>query len=436
VVAGLVVLALAPSLVLAGPRRAGGGDVDQLVDTLEPFDVAVRAQRTKALRAVVELGSSYVPAVFDVLAGSAPPASPEGPFLTGERRAFLLEVVGQWPLGEVLAELSDVLPADATLDERLLVVELLGAVGDRDAIEPMIELLVGVNPAAIQHRRVHDKVSSALRSALNADPRGYAELERCVFPPSGTALEAAQISCVAKVLGQGGRGSGVAFLGRCLGRSRQLDVTVLEALGAMRPWESEVLGGDCAKLVARKLRSSSPEVRRASAIAAGKLGAFEATDQLVGLLADPEAKVGAAAHWALRELSGLDWPPDPERWRVWYQIERDWFDSSFETLIDEVRREDRGRAVQALRELSSHAPFRTRVVEPLAPLLASTDAALVSAVCGALQRLDAGGAVPYLVAALDGAEPAARESIVACLQRLTGATAGADAREWLDWLGS
>ena len=63
-------------------------------------------------------------------------------------------------------------------------------------------------------------------------------------------------------------------------------------------------------------------LRKEACLALGKLKARSAAPDLIDLLEDRHEGLKSNAHWALRQISGLSLPADPELWTTWWERTR------------------------------------------------------------------------------------------------------------------
>jgi HEAT repeat protein len=173
-----------------------------------------------------------------------------------------------------------------------------------------------------------------------------------------------------------------------------------------------------------------PQLVRAAAISAGRLEDYDAVEGLIALLTHAEPPVREAASWALARLAGTVLPPQPERWRAWYDDERGGFEREVPRLVDDLDDVRPARVVRALVELSQRRYRRDRLAASIAPLLEHARPELRRLTCSALGRLGSPAGVAALIAHLDDVDPdVAREAWLA-LETITGAGLPPEATAW------
>lgn len=169
------------------------------------------------------------------------------------------------------------------------------------------------------------------------------------------------------------------------------------------------------------LHAEDPPRRRLGALAAARLHLTEEGPRLVKLLEDDRETVSAAAHRALRDLSGLRIAPDPEPWRSWLAREEDWRSGEgLEALLAELASPLRGRVADALVELRRHRWCRDELVEATIARIGHEEADLRALACRALGHLRHPSSLEALKRALRDEEGAVRTAAAEALTQITG----------------
>jgi HEAT repeat protein len=434
------VLPLALSLVLAtapqaSPSRDGLAAVRSVLQRTEG---ARSAPDEVLVRRLVALGSPAAPALFALVSGEGV----EALFAGDAEEAWLCppDRVGELALA-ALAELPEVpvrtllrarCGESPTREVRAAALRVLGRQGSPEGLAQLLEVLAACGEE-LEHHSVRASALEALRELLRADGGTLRALEKPL-------LEATPVEqrLVCEALADCGRRESVALLGKLVGRSPELDLTLLEsqaALGERYAWL-------VADLVAPRLRSAlehgDPRMRAAAARALGRTRDGQAVAGLIARLADADGAVARAAQWSLREITGRD-PAGPgkpatrEEWQRWFEVESAWWQAQGRAHLDVLEAGDATRLAPSLRALLAHPLGRDQVADALSGSLGGLEAGAQVLACDALARLGARRAVPALVELLLGPTPEVRNAAWGALRALTGADLPAEPRPWEDY---
>jgi len=108
---------------------------------------------------------------------------------------------------------------------------------------------------------------------------------------------------------------------------------------------------------------------------------------LIDLLADKGGGVPGNANWALQNISGLRFPPDPERWKHWLAEENAWWLADGARCLTDLSSGRDRDILRALHLLARRPLFRDRVKERITALLQHDDEEVRAAAADALGRL-------------------------------------------------
>lgn len=353
----LAVVACAPAAV-SQPGRAQRdlrGEVAQMARGQGAWRGRSRAQ---ALDAVVRLGAEAASPCVDLFLGRIPEKPQEAP--RWDAAQFARDALERLPGDAVEQAIAGAAAEPRTgVSERRLLASLLGEHGTAESLPLLLELCGGLTSEELQSPFVRAPFASALRAILERDPEGLDLLALRVRELPVSVAELA-VGC----LGGLGNEACVRVLEQSVARDLSLDLAVLDACARFDPETPEAR--DRAIYVARTLSNGPVAERvRAAVLALGRLGDDGSADLLVELLSDPDARTQAAALHALQELAGATWSGEPERWRGWLAQEQSWFGSDFPRLTGVIEYGDDAEALEAMRELSSHALWRRAVADVL-----------------------------------------------------------------------
>jgi HEAT repeat protein len=225
-----------------------------------------------------------------------------------------------------------------------------------------------------------------------------------------------------------------AELALALGRARRQDaIPPLLSLGARAdpPLAVAVAGalgeipdgsGRQVPFLVSLLAGKDLTVRKAAAVALGRLRASGGVDGLIAALAEADEGLRGEAQWALREITGRALPPEPARWRALWDEERRRAEADLPVVLLEL---DSGKptvVIDAMREAAGFVAGRERARAALVGLLASPTPGLRAAACAALGELRDPSVVARLAAALDDPDASVWEAAWRALERITGKT--------------
>lgn len=245
------------------------------------------------------------------------------------------------------------------------------------------------------HRDAPAALSDAVVMAVGdaGSTRGLEHLEHVLtFQPEATGLCAAQV--------------------RRLGRSGDLEVD--RALAQRLRWAVD---------------PERPEACRAILLALGELRDYEAVPMLIELLESIDPGVAGNAHWALRRITDLRFPAEPQRWRGWHESELAWFAREEDSVLRALHVGSPSAAAAAAREIGERRLWREELAQELVTALGRPQPALRSPICRAIERLGVDNVTAGLVELLDS-DPESAEAALHALVALTGRELPADAMTW------
>lgn len=385
-------------------------------------DAVGTASAIELERALKRLGPGRIPAMLSALeTGGLGDGEPLDPTRRAALRATLLE----YGRGHLVPHLSGMVAESAGLDRRLLVLELLAASGGPSELDLARDAAARGHAGELLEHRLELALEATVEAILRRHPAGFALLGRLIDdsePPVAASL----------VLGAGATGSprGLQLAASLLGWDQDLDLLLLTQVGALAARAPHPIDPDLLQATRGFFTAQDPQLVRAAALAAARLEDYDAVEGLIALLTHPAPPVREAAGWALERLAGTTLPPQPERWRAWYDDERGWFEREVPRLVADLDHVRPARVVQALVELSQRRYRRDRLAASIAPLLEHARPELRRLTCSALGRLGSPAGVAALIAHLDDLDPdVAREAWLA-LESITGAGLPHEATAW------
>jgi len=379
---------------------------------------------------LVDLGPDATTAVFDLLAGRVTGLGPQAS-LDAPSRALVYDVLRSWPARKVVSRIDARVDARSPLGERMVALRLLGEVGDATAMPVVSDIVVSFTPEEARPVQVRATIETTLRKILIRDRSAYGDLSDMVG-----AVGEHHLPPIVEALGEGGGAKGQPILERLLGRSDELDLLVLEALGKMDRWDPDADFERCARVVRRFLDSPDPLFRRQAAVSLGRLGDGESVADLIEALEDDDRRVKRGALWGLHEITNLRFDGHQERWLVWQAEQAEWYDSRSTDLAALLQAAEVGRAVAALREIGEHRLFAGELIEDVAAALRHESPEVAAYACGTLAQLAHPAAFPFLLEALDDTRNMVRAAAGRSLQVLTGQTFPPASNIWREWAES
>jgi len=403
-----VARALSVLAILAGPlaeldegRAAQGAQVEAVLRELGGPSAPPVEELAETL---LGLGPKVVEPLFDALAAGALPAP---------RAAALESALRRLP-GVALGALAG---ADPAPRERLRLVGLavLARSGRARDLGLACDLAGAREPGETPGEQVVLQLERSARAILERDESAFAALRR-VLADVGPAPRAALVNAV----GATRSAPGLDLLSDLLGCYAGLDGPVLAqiarcaaALGPPFEW------GLCLRVRAF-LSFPDPGLRRAAALALGRMEDFESAPELIELLAGEERGVRDDALWALRRISGRRLGPDVERWTAWYDGEIRWWRVEAPRLLGDVAGGCEPEAVRALSLIARRRLFRHELARELIDTVDPTKPDIVRVTCSALQSLRSPVAVPGLTRLLGHEDAGVRLQAQRALDAIAG----------------
>jgi len=380
--------------------------------------------------ALADLGAPALPALFTVLAEgsyactSTSHAVATHPLTASQSRATFA-AISRSPQPAVRDLLARVAELELETTQRIVALELVAAIGERDELSLAAEL---ARPAP-DDDRVDLSVQHAAQAAFGRILARDSSALEAVGDLYGRVHDAVRAPLV-RGLARAGPAS-MDVLAALLGRQPDVDGLVLMELGRLSARGAGLADELLRSRVRDRLRAANPVHVRQAITIVGNLRDGAAIDTLVDLLRTESGDVRPRAHEALRAITGLRMKPEYEVWYAWWRAESEWLASSAPDLFVDLHAADPAVVVAALLEIGQHRAHREILAREVTAVLARPEPELASMAASLLGRLAVRRSIPDLREGLASNEPAVRESCVAALRRLTGKDLPADPAAWV-----
>lgn len=419
------------------PQRTDSRYGRAVLELLDPSRLRGRVQE-EAVADLVKLGPESIPVLFSFLAGTLEGPAPEyddagpgadgpNPYTSDPLRddVVVLDALKRLPSDEVTARVAAAITGKATLNVRLVGMHVLSEVGGARAVEVWLDSAGGIEDIHLQRAYVQGPVEGALASLLQRDASGFAPLSQVA-----KSVDRKLAPAIVRAVSAAGRGQGVDVLLSMLGRDRELDLVLLPEIAALTEASLGTLPDEKLSWIRPFLGDEDWRVRRAAAVALGRVQDFRSYGELIACLSDEQRLVGQSALWSLERMSKASLGEKAGDWQRWFEAEIRWLESKGARLVANLEDEDSARVLEAVRELCQHRLFRHETAQAISRLLNNREPSLVSGVCAALSQLESMRAAPALVDALDNPDESARSAAWAALCKLTGRALPLDASTW------
>ena len=105
------------------------------------------------------------------------------------------------------------------------------------------------------------------------------------------------------------------------------------------------------------------------------------------IMAGVEDALRSTALFGLRQMSGLEFGPEPSRWRLWLRSEMIWFQTESSETLERIQRNEVPVVLSALDDLRAHRYRRFEVARQVEPLLSHRAEGVRARACAAHQDL-------------------------------------------------
>jgi HEAT repeat protein len=365
--------------------------------------------------AIPELFGTYTGANIEALIGTDKFIADRWWCAPDEFGGLSLEALGDMPAKKLVTFLKRQTQANPPTEIKLACMRVLGKLGSAQGLPLLFNTASKEGAKALRYRSVASAFEQALGDILSNDRQAFAVLESRV-----NELAPELLTLAIEATRRADRPEGVAFLLSVLGQTVELDIASLEAsadLARRFPWRVTV---DPRRQMRERLRDQSALVRRAAAIATGRIHDTEAFELLVLMLADPDPQVVRAAEWSLCLMTGESQLDTAEEWRRWHELEDKWWSTEGARLRLELEADDPRRVTAAAGRLSRRPFQRDLVALYICDVLPQQVPAAVADLCGVLAQIESSSAVPTLVDLLFDKNARVRSGAGSALMKITG----------------
>jgi hypothetical protein len=415
---------LVSTLLVPGPARAlrSAQDPQARVAQCLAAPLGPEAGPVELARELAALGTEAAQPLLLALAGGGTQLEP----LDASRHEAVLLALAELPRASVLAALAPFRRPEASPDQRLAGLEVLGRIGLAEDV-PTLLRLAGPQSAQADAQPAIERALAASLAALQA---------RC---PDGTTVLAANLReahpsllvPVIRQLGQVQSKELLELLASQLGRVPGADVLLLSEIARHAPGAPLVQARRVRPRVRELLDRSDPLVRIAACHAVVALEDLESIDVLIRTLAAHEEAVRAEALAALRTLTHQRLGRDSSTWSRWHAEELAWWSGEGQRHLNVLRLQSQRGLAPAVMGLARGVIFREEIAPSLIPLLADEDPAVVRLTASVLATLGAREAVPALAQKLSHRDPAVVATVRKSLLRIAGRDLGPEPGPWL-----
>ena len=348
------------------------------VDRLEPRERVMAELEAESPRPLRELGIETLPAVFDLLLDGALAPHEQGPVAASYD--LLIDGLDSFELAEVVTELQGRISGETPARARRALLEVLERYGRASEIILALDICSPVPPEGREYfaRRLEATVESMLRRS----PNGMDSLARPLVlaePDLATALARASVSS--------GSPFAVDVLAQILEQRPELELPLIGLVASAADQSQRPVSESVCRVVREYLVNDNYQLRREAARASGGLADFESADLLIQMLGAEEEALRSTAHFALRQMSGMAFGPEPARWQLWLTNEVEWFRDQSGEALERVQEIDVPVVLEALDELRVHRYRRFEVARQITPLLEHHSEGVRSRSCAVLQDL-------------------------------------------------
>jgi hypothetical protein len=377
-------------------------------------------------------GGSAWPLLLDVLVARRVPSfqpDTEPQVLSEVQERVILRAIGTLERDFVLeriAALGDVKDDQA---RTLAVMGCMGAVGRVNDLLALFELARPERGQAPDR----DRAAALRRAAAAIVVRDERSFEQLVALRRLTPVEL--LPALIKAVGDARDGRGLRFLSDVAYWHEDLVADVLAQVRRVGPSGDADLDDAMRVRIRPYLDPESPSLCRAAIPALVALSDSDSLGPLIELLEHESRGLRQDAHWALRQLTGLELSASPETWGRWYQAEQAWLIRERPRTFQRLRSNEAGVAAAALREVLEHPLARQELCEALPDLLRNRVPAIRAMACEWLADLEVASAVPKLVWALDDRDRDVSRAAWQALRHLTALDLPLESDVWREELG-
>jgi HEAT repeat protein len=207
-------------------------------------------------------------------------------------------------------------------------------------------------------------------------------------------------------------------------------IPIMTGLGAVARYLS---GNTHLKKLREIVYHEELSIRKEAIILLGKIKDIDSISLLVDFLEGREPLIVESAHWSLKNISGLQFPPEKNTWLNWLQNEQEGAMKNIEELRQKISSKDSSCVIDLLRRISQRTLFRDQVAGELVGLLAHEKEEVKVSTCLALANLGSKTPIPYLIELLINDSSKLREASYNALCSITSERFILDYSIWKNW---
>ena len=347
--------------------------------------------------------------------------------LEAEERAMLARELAATERGPLLSRLIRIAEEEESAEWRAAALEVLALMAGPQEFDLAFQL-TGTEP--VPPPTIRNNLLAVLVRLHGANPAVALSLRG----PLLSASEVIQDVCLRALAVQPSR-EALELFSSCLGAgSSALDIALLARLG--ESWEKHPMWVEAAAVDrARALSESSDEgVARGSISALGHARDTRDAELWISLLDGESSSQARTAHWALRQVTGLQLGMRPEPWRTWLAASRDWQRDRKATALADLRGDNRTLVMGAMHEIADQKLDRRELAEAVANLLSTDDSMVARTAVSTLCALGTQAAVEPLLGVLESGDEDWRTACHQALNHLTGLDSEPTAQAWAEAL--
>jgi HEAT repeat protein len=409
----------------AQPRVLRGKSDPVLLEMRSILDAADRGEKgiQASARAIAALGPSAIPFISDGLDASS------HFFRPSPRRDALKMSLKYVSESALTAFLRERLERDDSVLNRVRVLQALELSGRPSGFPVALDVAMGLKPV--------DRGSSAMQGALRSTFDAVLKeggASDAALRNSFEAMPADLREIVLDAIEDNGSARTVSVLLGLLQGEPDSRKPVLERLARAPVRGEELISTETQNSLRAMQQSTDPELRRLSALAAGRLHVTSAVPELLDLLEDLDPAVKLAARRALTAMSGLSLGASAENWRMWYEGELLWSSAGAPREVETLHTQAREKALRTLGDLSHRRFSRAVFVRQVITALLRPEPEVRTVACRTLGALGDSTAIVPLLCALRDQEAAVGKAASKALAEISRLREPTDPLDWLDIL--
>ncbi len=363
--------------------------------------------------------------LFEILRDGRVPDRGEGEqILSVVQRDLILLSFERLGRTGTLASLAHLLADPKTVPERIATIEILSAVGRTKDLERVFELALAQDEENAS-RAMADAFRRAACSISKRDGEAFrwiAETWRSVRPELLADLILA--------IGESEDPRGLEFLSDMIFWKSDLADAAVAQIPRVGRSRDEDLNEELRVRLRVQLDPERPDRCRTICMALAELEDLSSLPQIIESLGHESKGLRESAHWALKRLTRLNFPPDPARWSRWYAAELEWLRREKNAVFRRLLSDQEGQVARALHEVEQHPLARDELLAALPSLFESSNPFVRILACQGATDLGREEAVPVLIDALEDPSAEVVKAAHDALRELTGLNLPEDTSAW------